>query len=314
MTEAAKEFDVAISFCARDEELARQLGNMLAPLNVFVYSKEQEEVAGTDGTESFRGVFRERSRVVVVLHRELWGHTRWTRVEELAVQDYMLETRFHPLVFVQLDKSAPPKWLPETHIRFDLETYSVAELVGAIKASVARHGGVLKPQSAVDKARALSAQEAFDRETRELLDRGPEPFSEASAVLFAVLRERVEAIHTNSGWKVFQGPTPAARDYMVCIAPASLQLLPEELYVNTARDAFYRVRFFNGRFILAEEARNGRYMTQEPKPQGEHRLNLKRTRSLGWCWEYQHRVGTADETADALLTALLELRSRLARQ
>lgn len=308
---AEKEFDVAISFCARDEGLALELLGMLAPLKVFVYSKKQEEVVGTDGTESFRDVFRNRTRIVVVLHRELWGNTRWTRVEELAIQDYMLETRFHPLVFVQLDGSSPPKWLPETHIRFDLQTYSTEQLVGAIKASAARAGAVLRPQTAVEMARAAADLEVFERETSDLLGRNPQLFEQESGELFAALQERAEMIRAQTQWNVQFGPT-GARDFMVCIWPASFQLLPQDLYANTASDAFYRVRYFKGRFVTAEEASRRMYMMENPTPQGESRLYLRRRKALGWCWEYGGKVSRATEAADALITELLELRKRLA--
>jgi hypothetical protein len=305
-----KQFDVAISFCARDERLAAELAALLAPLNVFVYSKKQEEIAGTDGTESFREVFRTESRIVVVLHRETWGNTRWTRVEELAIQDYMLESRFQPLVFVQLDKSAPPKWLPETLIRFDLETYSVDQLIGAIKAVAARHGAVLKSQTTVQKARLLAEQEAYERETRDLLQRGPELFYETSSALFAALSDRATTIQADTGWNVRFGPV-GPHDFMLFISPASFQLLPENLYANTAADAFYRVRLFEGRFATAEETSQRRYVSSVPTPKGEHQLMLARTKALDWCWDYQGIKRSAADTADALITTLLELRGRL---
>jgi hypothetical protein len=43
------EYDAAISFLARDEPLAWQVRDALAPLRVFVFSKAQEEVAGREG-------------------------------------------------------------------------------------------------------------------------------------------------------------------------------------------------------------------------------------------------------------------------
>jgi hypothetical protein len=46
-------YDVAISFLSGDEPLARLHDQQSENLSVLVYSKRQEELAGTDGFESF---------------------------------------------------------------------------------------------------------------------------------------------------------------------------------------------------------------------------------------------------------------------
>ena len=68
-------FDVAISFLVKDEPIAAALYRALSEtLNVFFFSRKQEELAGTDGMESMRGPFLDGSRVMVVLYREGWGN------------------------------------------------------------------------------------------------------------------------------------------------------------------------------------------------------------------------------------------------
>ncbi len=52
-------YDVAISFLHRDEQFALKIHAGLSErMEVFLYSKKQEELAGTDGLESFREAFR----------------------------------------------------------------------------------------------------------------------------------------------------------------------------------------------------------------------------------------------------------------
>lgn len=81
-------FDVAISFLSRDEPTAAALNDALVKgLGVFFFPRKQEELAGTDGLESMRQPFLVDSRVVVVLYREPWGETPWTRVEQTAITD-----------------------------------------------------------------------------------------------------------------------------------------------------------------------------------------------------------------------------------
>src|SRR5271155_3703298 len=85
-------YEVAISFLSQDEPLALKLHEQLSEsLPVFVYSKKQEELAGTDGLESFRHAFLSQSRLVVVLYRHGWGKTKWTAVEELAIKDRIFD-------------------------------------------------------------------------------------------------------------------------------------------------------------------------------------------------------------------------------
>lgn len=91
MARVSQQYDVAVSFLSVDEPLALQTHAKLSEsLEVFVYSKKQEQLAGTDGLESFRQVFRADSRMVVVLYRDGWGQTPWTRVEEAAIKDRFL--------------------------------------------------------------------------------------------------------------------------------------------------------------------------------------------------------------------------------
>jgi hypothetical protein len=122
--------DVAISFLHKDEPLALQIHSKLSEsLDVFVYPKKQEQLAGTDGLESFRQVFRADSRMVVVLYRDGWGQTPWTRVEEAAIKDRFLEQGWEWLLFVMLDDfSTPPVWLPKAEIRLNYSQYGLDQL------------------------------------------------------------------------------------------------------------------------------------------------------------------------------------------
>ena len=75
------QYDVAISFLSEDQTTAAAIYSKLSGgLKIFCYPRNQEELAGTDGLESMREPFFD-SRVMVVLYREKWGKTPWTRVE-----------------------------------------------------------------------------------------------------------------------------------------------------------------------------------------------------------------------------------------
>ena len=140
-------YDVAISFLAKDEPVAKCLYDRLSEVfKVFYFPHNQEDLVGTNGLESMREPFFE-SRAVVVLYRDLLGKTPWTRVEETAIGERCLKQRWPGLVFVNLDQtSKTPNWVPTTHGRFGMEASGMGGLAGVIKARVQEHGGEASPR------------------------------------------------------------------------------------------------------------------------------------------------------------------------
>ena len=122
MSDQKPQYDVAISFLTKDEAVALAIYDKLNEgLQVFFYPRKQENLAGTDGLESMRKPFFDDSRVVVVLYRESWGKTPWTRVEETAIKESCLEHGWERLFFVVLDRLDPlPIWLPKNLVSFQL--------------------------------------------------------------------------------------------------------------------------------------------------------------------------------------------------
>ena len=97
-------YDVAFSFLAQDEKIAQQVNDLIkGRLNTFVYSERQKELAGTDGERTFTKVFAEEARVVVILYREEWGKTKWTRIEETAIRNRAFDEGYDFTLFVPLD-------------------------------------------------------------------------------------------------------------------------------------------------------------------------------------------------------------------
>src|SRR4029077_19900609 len=126
-------YDVAISFLAQDGEIAAALDQKLREgLEVFFFPRKQEELAGTDGLESMRKTFFDDSRIMVVLYRERWGKTPWTRVEETAIKEACLEHGWQRLFFLVLDSaSILPVWLPRNLVRFNYSDFELEQAVGA---------------------------------------------------------------------------------------------------------------------------------------------------------------------------------------
>ena len=81
-------YDIAISLCKEDVDFADKLVKAINPnLKVFFYEHKQEELISKSGPEAFARVFKEESRVVVILSRKEWSETFYTDIERSAIMD-----------------------------------------------------------------------------------------------------------------------------------------------------------------------------------------------------------------------------------
>lgn len=129
-------YDVAFSFLDQDESIARELAGLLAPLSTFVFSEEQLAVAATNGVDTFTAVFRNGARIVVVLFRDGWSKTKWTRIEEEAIKSRFLEDGGEFVILVKLDEAAAPTWFPNTRIWVDWKRFGAVGAASVIKERV----------------------------------------------------------------------------------------------------------------------------------------------------------------------------------
>jgi hypothetical protein len=165
-------YDVAFSFLAQDEAFATELNDLLQDrLRTFLYSKKQDEIAGTDGEKSFNSVFGKEARMVVVLYRSNWGQTPWTRIEETAIRNRAYEEGHEFVIFIPLDEPpSAPKWLPRTRLWIGLKRWGVPAAAAVIEARVEELGGEpRKEESVAEQAARLERSLKFDeRKTRFL--------------------------------------------------------------------------------------------------------------------------------------------------
>jgi hypothetical protein len=165
MPEEKPKYDVAISFLAQDVAIAQAIyDKLVGGLDVFFFPRNQEELAGTNGLESMRAAFHHESRLNVVAYRPKWGKTPWTAVEEQAIIDSCLKNSFRSVFLYVVEKTTIlPTWLPENHVYFSSENYTLDEAVGAIKARVEERGGEYKPLTPARKAEMNRAEEQYRR-------------------------------------------------------------------------------------------------------------------------------------------------------
>jgi hypothetical protein len=307
-------WDVAVSFLADDLGIAQEIRDRLSPsLKVFLYSHEQSAVAGTDGLESFRQIFREGSRLVVVVYREGWGNTRWTRVEKEAITDRFLKEGAGFLFWIMLDRtSTPPPWLPERLIRFNLEDFGIEQAVGAIKARAREAGAEFRAETPAQKAKRLQELQRFESEKSALMhsDRGVRAAEKAVSELFAAIEENVSEITKSAAelqiqsghdqqTMIVRGKTCSVGVYWYC------------RYSNSLDEARLRVSEFQGH--LGFPGQGGFYIT-EPKELATELFEADLTRDLGWSWrssDGEHL--STKQVADRVIDKLLRNTERVAR-
>ena len=304
----AVNYDVAISFLTTDEPLALELADNLTGLEVFVYSKEQEAIGGTDGLETFGHVFRDDSRIQAVLYRDGWGATPWTRVEAMAIRDKCLSDGFDNLVFVRLDDSELPDWVPKTHLYVDYETYGMDQLLGVLRRKAEERGSVIKLETPSEKARRLASRQAFDTETAALRRHG-DGVRGARQLLDVLHQELDSHVHEIvQSMEMQTGRTHRAYGFTTDEVTAILGIedWPGNMLGDNARLAF---TFWRGRQLLPGERA---VITGNPKRITNTYYPLHRTPILGYCWMDENgKVRTSEQLASQLMMHFLEESERL---
>jgi len=300
------EFDAAISFLSQDAGFAERLKDAIGPsLNVFVYSRNQETVAATDGMDSFHTVFRQRARLSVVLYRTGWGNTQWTGVEEVAIKDRCLATKYRSLALVNLDASKTPDWVPDSYIYLDAAAYSVEQLAGVIKSRCQDLGSTIRKVSLADRAAQVEKQRAFDAETVRLLEGGTAEWIQARDALTNAVEAEARKVAEGTGWVIACGPGALIGGFAVIAASQSLQIKEVERYANTARNAYLEVREYDSKLLV--ERPGERYTATGPlEVVLTTRVKIRRTPSMGWCWEMDGKTRSAEHTAEAIVEKLVD--------
>jgi hypothetical protein len=307
-------YDVAISFLARDATVAQNLFDRLSGvLNVFYFPRNQEELVGTNGLESMREPFFD-ARVVVVLFREPWGQTQWTRVEETAIGERCLAQGWPGLVFVNLDQTSQnPRWLPTTHVRFNMDAYGMDGLVGVIKARVEEHGGKLRPVTAASEMQRVQRERELlaDRE-RLMSDR-----KWIEQTVHASIRKSLEEVvrlaneaNSSHGFEI----AARARD-RVCVLRSgfvSVAIGFQQPIFNRVSDfqndeCFLYSSEFSGTVLLPDERA---WVMQEPRLLKRHKFKVDISQTRELVWRAGKNAITADELGDHLFRLFLDLLSR----
>lgn len=147
-------YDIAISLCKQDIEFARKLVKSLNPsLNVFFYEERQEELITTSGPETFAKVFKDESRIIVILSRNEWSETYYTDIERNAIiaRTSVQNEGYSSIMIIPMEQNEIPIWYPSTHIYVDPKRFTIEEIAKFVEFKVNEKGGIIKPITVEDR-------------------------------------------------------------------------------------------------------------------------------------------------------------------
>lgn len=157
------EIDVAFSFLATDEELARQLADVIrSSVSVFVYSERQKEIACTNGVLSLSQLYGERAKLVAVLYRKGYGDSHWTGIEANAITG-RAPRALKSVSLISLD-GTKPDWVPVHYLWYGIEKFGEDAAAQVILARFSDLGAVPHPETMAERiARGVAEHSAAER-------------------------------------------------------------------------------------------------------------------------------------------------------
>ena len=186
-------YEVAFSFCKEDEHLASQINDLIQDrYSTFIYYEKQKELAGKDGEIEFKKVFRNESRVVVILYRSNWGNTPWTRMEETAIRERAFNEGYNFTLFIPNENNIKmPEWLPRQRLWYGFERYGIDGAASVIESRIQENFGQIREENAEEKAKRLQRKIAFKTKKSRLLNSidGVQAADKKIKTLFAIIED-----------------------------------------------------------------------------------------------------------------------------
>lgn len=152
---------------------------------MFFYEDKQEELISKSGPEEFGKIFKEESRVVVVLSRNEWSESFYTDIERNAIIDRtsVKNEGYNFLLVIPIEPNETPSWYPSTRIYLDPRRFSIEELARFIEFKITEEAGTIKLITVEDRyqnllerieekkrqVRLQETQEAIELARKELL-------------------------------------------------------------------------------------------------------------------------------------------------
>jgi hypothetical protein len=303
-------YEVAFSFLKEDEALALKINDLIQDrLSTFIYSKKQEEVAGTDGEETFSRVFGEEARIVVVLYRHNWGNTPWTRIEETAIRNRAYEEGYDFTIFIPLDKNPQlPKWLPKTQMWANLERYGVEGAVNIIETKVQQVGGIVREESVEEHAIRLKREMEAEQERKHFLasENGVNAANKEVENILEAMISLINKVEEKTGFKFrIQQNSDGNRWLEIFSAYHCISIDWYYHFTNTLENSHLDIELWKG-----GRPRSGRYYSRHREPlkilSKVFNFNLNVLGSYCWTEERKANSFTSQQLADYCVKLLMD--------
>ncbi len=317
MDNDAYEYEVAFSFLKEDEELAFRINDLIQDrFKTFIYSRQQEKIAGTDGEETFNQVFGAEARIVVVLYRENWGKTPWTRIEETAIRNRAYEKGYDFVVFIPLDTPpSAPKWLPKPQIWVGLDRWGVEGAASVIEARVQQAGGNPHEETILERAQRIEREIVVEEARKNFLhsDQGVRAANIEVTVLFDELERLSDELSASSKELAFKKERNVA-GFVLSTQGFSLLVSWSLRYANTLRDSCLSIQLWKD-FFLPLSGRVVRIPSREAKLLKEMKYDFDRNITGEFVWRrlngerrFFPTVQLAQESMKILLDQVRDMR------
>jgi hypothetical protein len=240
-------YEVAFSFHSKDEKLAQQLNDLLSDrLATFIYSEQQKVLVGRAGEKAFNEVFGTKARVVAILHREDWGQTPFTRIEETAIRNRAFSEGYDFTIFIPTDGKGVPKWVPKTQLYVGLDRWGVDAAAAVIEAAVQRQGGEARPESAADQASRMQRHRQFlqDQKSFRNSPAGISAADNAWTILKQEILQRVQVMA--AGGLSITARLGREQDIHVYGLGSWMTIAWIRRFINTLDESGLEVEFWNG--------------------------------------------------------------------
>lgn len=282
-------YDVAFSFLAQDEQIASEINTLIkGRLRTFLYSERQAELAGADGEKTFNQVFGSDARIVVVLYREGWGETPWTRIEERAIRNRAFTEGYDFALFIPLDsKPTTPDWFPKTQLWYGLERWGLESAAPVIEAAAQKRGGTIHETTAVEESAILAQEIEQHRKENQFLDSvdGVRTADEEIKRLF----EYTTVVSEQATNELIKIRVASNDDELVASARGmSLAFVWVSRFSNTLTDSNLLVKISKG----IERLRGQYYLGERPTTlrEWEYDFGLDSQGKLGWRDSHDHNT------------------------
>ncbi|MEO6865022.1 MAG: hypothetical protein ABI229_06195 [Gemmatimonadaceae bacterium] len=299
-------YDVAFSLLDSDLSYAQRLEAKLNErFTTFLYSEQKKKLTWGDGADEMMEVYGRTARAVVLLMREGYGQTFFTKLEEQAIRSRLYVGPQDFLMMVLMEEMPSPTWLPRQYIFAKEEQWTFDELATAIAAKIKTLGGQLQKPTAIQLARNRAAER--DWQERRALILNTEANGKLNSEyeqLLVELRRVADEMNVSLKNRVIQVRN-SARGAVVILSPCSLSLFKTIEQDRTIYPLYHQLGIREHDGIFDE---NGDMLSRNAATWAESSYAIDVGPDERWFWSRIRPTGVTDSTdlANLLLTRLFE--------